>query len=188
MPKMNENEWGRVLVLVGPSGSGKSTLGTVLARELHWEFVDADIFHDAHARSKMARGEGLTDAERRPWLDRVAEGVSRLTREGHSVVLACSALRVDYRVHLREGFGSSDVLFVGLVTSRESLRRRLASREHHYAGPSLLDSQLALFEQDGLDEVVENAGSLEQVTRLLLRVVDARWGLDASPERQETSR
>jgi gluconate kinase len=91
-------------------------------------------------------------------------------------------------VHLREGFGSSDVLFVGLVTSRESLRRRLASREHHYAGPSLLDSQLALFEQDGLDEVVENAGSLEQVTRLLLRVVDARWGLDASPERQETSR
>jgi gluconokinase len=178
-------EWGRVLVLVGPSGSGKSTLGLILAHDLDWQFVDADAFHDAHARSKMARGEGLTDAERQPWLDRVTEGVTSITRLGRSVVLACSALRVGYRVRLREGFGSSDVLFVGLVTSRDALLRRLQSREHHYAGPSLLDSQLALFEQDGLDELVENTGSLEGVTRSLLAVVDARWGLDASAPRQE---
>lgn len=174
------DEWGKVIVLAGPSGSGKSTLGEALADVLGWRFVDADTFHDDEAKEKMARGEGLSDAERRPWLDRVALGVREFLTRDESVVLACSALRVDYRVRLRAGFGSSDVLFVGLVAPREELLGRLGQRAHHYAGPSLLDSQLALFEPEGLDQLVRNEGSLDAVTTELLGLVDARWGMGPS--------
>ncbi|MGC8481922.1 MAG: gluconokinase [Acidimicrobiales bacterium] len=170
------SERGKVVVLVGPSGSGKSTVGASLASELGWQFVDADTFHDDHAKEKMERGEGLTDAERQPWLDRVAAGVTALTYEGRSVVLACSALRAAYRVRLREGFGSRDALFIGLVASREALLDRLRLRRDHYAGPSLLESQLALFEPNELDYLVPNEGSLSLLTANLRAFVRARWG------------
>jgi shikimate kinase len=30
------------LILIGPMGSGKSTIGTILARELQWQYFDND--------------------------------------------------------------------------------------------------------------------------------------------------
>ena len=57
-----------VVVLMGVSGVGKTTVGRALADRLGWAFADADDLHSAANITRMQRGEGLTDADRAPWL------------------------------------------------------------------------------------------------------------------------
>ena len=63
------------LVVMGVSGCGKTTLGAALAARLGVAFVDADDLHPPANRAKMAAGVALTDADRWPWLDLVAEAL-----------------------------------------------------------------------------------------------------------------
>lgn len=130
----------RALVVAGPSGSGKTTVGLALAARLGWAFADADAYHGAAARRQMSRGEGLTDAQRGPWLDRLHALLRRHVADGPPVVLACSALHDGLRDRL---IGSLDAVgIVWLEVGRAELDRRLARRPTHFAGPSLLPSQL----------------------------------------------
>ncbi len=73
---------------MGVSGCGKTTLGTRLAAHLGRRFFDADDFHSPENVARMAQGIPLTDADRAPWLDRLAD----LLAQRAPVVLACSAL------------------------------------------------------------------------------------------------
>ena len=129
---------------MGVSGAGKSTLGRALARALGWAFEDADDYHAPAALAKMARGQGLTDADRAPWLERLSALVGERAAHGPPTVLACSALKAAYRDAL--GAGRPAVAVVWLDVSAGVLRDRLASREGHAVGPSLLPSQLATLE------------------------------------------
>ena len=36
-----------IVIMMGVTGSGKTTVGSLLAKELGWEFADADDFHSA---------------------------------------------------------------------------------------------------------------------------------------------
>ncbi|HZQ94139.1 MAG TPA: shikimate kinase [Candidatus Sulfotelmatobacter sp.] len=36
-----------IVIVMGVVGAGKTTVGSLLARELGWEFADADDFHPA---------------------------------------------------------------------------------------------------------------------------------------------
>ena len=137
-------EEARVLVVIGVAGSGKTTVGRALAERLGWAFEDADDYHSAAALATMARGTGLTDADRAPWLARLAALVRQRADEGPPTVLACSALKARYRETLRAG--RADVQFVWLDVPRAVLAQRLADRQGHVAGPDLLPSQLAAFE------------------------------------------
>lgn len=131
-----------VVLLIGPSGAGKTTVGTALAERLGWAFEDADAYHSAEAVAKMARGAGLTDADRAPWLARLAELIDARIGSGAPTVLACSALKASYRQRLvRPG-----VIVVWLDVAEKVLAERLAGRAGHFAGPELLASQLAAFE------------------------------------------
>ncbi|HIG73727.1 MAG TPA: gluconokinase, partial [Bacteroidetes bacterium] len=76
----------RVLIVAGPAGSGKTTVGRAAAARLGWAFVDADDYHAADSLRKMARGEGLTDADRAPWLARLAALVGERVRAGPPTV------------------------------------------------------------------------------------------------------
>ena len=61
------------LVVMGVSGSGKSTISERLAARLGWGYEDGDRFHPASNVAKMSAGHPLTDADRWPWLQAIAD-------------------------------------------------------------------------------------------------------------------
>ena len=135
------------IVVMGVAGSGKSTLGAALATRLGAAFVDTDDLHPPANRAKMAAGTPLTDADRAPWLDLVAE----VLRDRAPVVVACSALRRAYRDRLREAGG---VRFLHLAAPKEAIAARMAARRGHFMPASLLDSQYETLEPPGPDEAL----------------------------------
>jgi len=132
-----------IVVVMGVSGSGKSAVGQALATDLGWPFFDADDFHPEANVAKMAAGTPLTDADRWPWLDRLAAEMAAIDGRGQHAVLACSALRQAYRDRISRAV---PVRFVHLAGDRDTIAARLSARKDHYMPPSLLASQLATLE------------------------------------------
>jgi gluconokinase len=137
-----------IVVMMGVSGSGKSSVGMALARRMGWPFAEGDDLHPTANRAKMAAGIPLTDEDRAPWLDRIADWVH--AQAGAGGVVSCSALRRAYRDRLRQA--DPDLRFVLIDPGRAELERRLGQRKGHFMPASLLDSQLATLERPGADE------------------------------------
>ena len=140
-----------VVILMGVSGSGKTTVGRALAQRLGWIFADADDFHSAENRAKMNAGIPLTDADRAPWLDALHAQVSQWTAAegvgaGGNAVLACSALKQQYRERLTAGIDPASIRMVWLDGTEELIAQRLQQRAGHYMSPALLPSQMATLE------------------------------------------
>ncbi len=136
------------LIVMGVSGCGKSTLSAALAGRLGLEPVDGDDLHLPASVAKMSAGIALEDADRWPWLDRIARCLAEATEPGR--VVACSALRRVYRDRLRNQAGA--VRFIFLDGSQELIAQRMAQRSDHYMKPSLLESQFRTLERPGADE------------------------------------
>jgi gluconokinase len=135
---------------MGVSGSGKTTIASGLAERLHWTFEDGDKFHPKSNVEKMSAGHPLTDEDRWPWLNAIADEIERVCEAGEHAVIACSALKRTYRdVLLR---GRDDVRIVFLNGTQELISGRLAARKDHFMPPGLLDSQFRTLEPPGLDE------------------------------------
>jgi gluconokinase len=132
-----------IVVVMGVSGSGKTVVGQALASDLGWPFFDADDFHPKENVAKMAAGTPLTDADRWPWLDRLAAEMKAIEERGANAVLACSALRQAYRDRISR---AGNVRYVHLAGDHDTIAARLAARKHHYMPPTLLASQLATLE------------------------------------------
>lgn len=133
-----------VVIVMGVAGSGKTTVGQALAGDLGWIFADADDFHSAASRAKMAANHPLDDADRAPWLARLRTQIEAWTKQGANAVLACSALKESYRVTLTADL--EEVRTVYLYGDKELILSRLNRRSNHYMPPTLLDSQLATLE------------------------------------------
>lgn len=140
--------WPDFIVVMGVSGTGKTEVARGLAERLGVEWIEADIYHSADNVERMRRGEGLTDELRWPWLRAVAEGA--LALPSRPAIVACSALKRSYRDFLRERLG--EVAFAYLEGPAELIESQLGSRKNHFAGPSLLASQLAALEPPMSDE------------------------------------
>jgi gluconokinase len=135
-----------IVVLMGVSGVGKTTLGQLLAARTRWKFEDADDYHSAGNRQKMATGIPLTDADRGPWLQALHQRMLRYHQKGENVILACSALKRRYREVLAAGFAADEMRFVYLHAPAALIKERMKARHHPYMNPDLLESQLTTLE------------------------------------------
>ncbi len=159
----------RLAVLVmGVSGSGKTTIGRLLAGRLGCAFLDADDFHPPENVAKMAAGRPLTDEDRAPWLDALADQLSRRER----VVLACSALKASYREHLLQA--RPDLRVVWLRGEPELIRQRMESRRHPFMPASLLDSQFRDLEPPADATAVDVSRPPEAIVEELARILETK--------------
>jgi len=141
-----------VLVLMGVSGSGKTTVAKLIADRLDWAFEEGDALHPPANVAKMHAGHPLDDADRAPWLARVADWVDARLAAGQCGVITCSALKRAYRdLIVRHGHG---VEFIYLHGSPELIASRLAGRTGHFMPASLLDTQFATLEEPASGEPV----------------------------------
>jgi gluconokinase len=132
------------LVVMGVSGSGKSTIADRLAARLGWRYEDGDRFHPPANVAKMSAGQPLTDEDRWPWLQAIADEIDRLVAAGQRAVIACSALKRAYRNVLVHG--RDDVRIVFLNGTQDLIAERLAARKGHFMPPGLLASQFKTLE------------------------------------------
>ncbi|HUA42406.1 MAG TPA: gluconokinase [Streptosporangiaceae bacterium] len=133
-----------IVVVAGVAGSGKSTVGQLLAQRLGWQFEDGDSLHPAANIAKMRAGHPLTDADRQPWLAAMRSWMDDVHASGRSGVLACSALRRNFREQLLGG--RDDAVMVFLTITEQQCQDRLRTRRGHFFGAPLLASQFALLE------------------------------------------
>lgn len=138
------------LIVMGVASSGKSTIAKKLAEKLGWTFEDGDDFHPQANVAKMSAGQPLTDDDRWPWLESIADEIDKVSGSGGHVVVACSALKRAYRDVLVHGRG--DIGIVYLDGSRELIGERMAARKGHFMPPGLLDSQFKTLEPPTPDE------------------------------------
>lgn len=133
-----------IVVIMGTTGSGKTTIGQLLAAKLNWKFADADDFHSPANIAKMKQGIALSDADRRPWLAAIRSQIAQWLSQKKNVVLACSALKQNYRAEL---LLSDEVKLVYLKGDYAVIVKRLQMRLHHFADEHLLASQFATLEE-----------------------------------------
>ena len=161
-----------VVVVMGVSGCGKTEVGEMLARELGYEFHDADHFHPPENVALMSRGIALQDAQRAPWLDSLAGFLDTAISERRGIVLACSALKRSYRSRI--GAGRPEVRLVHLDGPEDLIRERLEQRTGHFMPASLLASQCALLERPTDDEKpirIDIAPAPDEIVRQIVAAV-----------------
>jgi gluconokinase len=136
----------QALIVMGVSGAGKTTVGQALAERLDWPFFEGDDFHPPANLAKMADGLPLSGADRAPWLARLNQLLQDQLAAGASLVLACSALKAEYRAQLSAGV-DAPVRFIFLKGDYELIHERMQRRSGHYMRPELLRSQFEALEE-----------------------------------------
>jgi len=152
---------------MGVSGAGKTLIGRALARRLGWPFLDADDFHPQSNVDKMRGGTPLEPEDRVAWLDALLVALTSLQRTGGNAVLACSALRHEFRKALREEL--SDVRFVYLKADRDLIRERVAGRTDHFMPVSLVDSQFDTLDEPQNALVIDASKTPEAIVEEIVR-------------------
>ncbi len=133
------------IIVMGVSGCGKTTVGRALAERLNATFLDADDFHPDANVAKMRAGTPLNDDDRAPWLATLNDELRTRSVHGEQVVLACSALKKNYRAAISGGLPRARWIF--LEGSFDVIAARLRERPNHYMPESLLRSQFDALER-----------------------------------------
>jgi gluconokinase len=149
-----------VVIIMGPTGAGKTTIGTMLAKQINWQFADADTFHPGANIEKMSRGIPLNDADRAPWLAAMRKAMLEWIAAGKNVVLACSALKRAYRDELRP---SPKVKMIYLKGHYALFAERIRHRHGHFAGEGILAGQFADLEEPDDAIAIDAAQSPQQI-------------------------
>jgi len=157
----------QALIIMGVSGAGKTTVGQALAERLDWPFFEGDDFHPPANVAKMAEGQPLEDADRAPWLARLNQLLQDQLAAGASLVLACSALKAEYRAQLSAGVEGA-VRFVFLKGDYELIQKRMQGRRDHFMHPDMLASQFRSLEVPQDAVVVDVAQLLEEIVEGLI--------------------
>ena len=159
----------RFFIVMGVSGCGKTSVGEALAKELGWDFYDADDFHPPENVAKMASGTPLNDSDRAPWLATLHDLISSSLMENRSGVLACSALKESYRRQLMDG--NDGVLLIYLKGSYELIWSRMEARTEHYMKPHMLKSQFETLEEPTDALTVDISASVNEIVQEIISAV-----------------
>ncbi len=154
-----------IVVLMGVAGAGKTTIGMLLAEALGCPFLDGDSLHPPANVQKMAQGIPLTDADRAPWLAAIRAHLEDAFRRGENLVVACSALKRQYREYLA---AKVPVIWVYLKGSEEIVRPRLEQRREHYFKAAMLSSQFEVLEEPASAIVADISLAPQAIVRQLL--------------------
>ncbi len=133
-----------IVMVMGVSGSGKTTVGTMLAAALKCSFLEGDSLHPAANVEKMSHGIPLIDADRAPWLAAIRSHILAAMEHGQCLVVACSALKQQYRDFLSQG---AALTWVYLKGSQQLIAERMRERHHHYMKAGMLPTQFADLEE-----------------------------------------
>lgn len=169
------------LVVMGVSGCGKSTVSQAIGEKLGLQVSDGDDFHSAESRAKMQAGIALEDADRWPWLNRIAQHLANHTSQALvGNVVACSALKLAYRNQIRATV--PHVLFIFLDGTSDLIRERMAGRQGHFMQLSLLDSQLLTLEKPTSAEkdviAISIDSSIESIVSQIVSALEERQELE----------
>jgi len=156
-----------IVILIGVSGVGKTAIGQLLAEDLGWQFYEGDDFHPQANIDKMRQGIPLTDADRAPWLAALNRLIRDLVREGRSAVVACSALKQEYRDRLLRD--TQDGCIIYLKGDYDLIRKRLHERPGHFMKANLLASQFDALEEPERVLAVDTAQEPETIVSLIKR-------------------
>jgi len=158
------------IIVMGVSGSGKSTIASALAKYIGFDCEDGDSYHPAANVAKMRAGTPLTDDDRWPWLQAIADDIDHRADTGRPFVVSCSALKRAYRDVLVHG--RPDVRLVYLKGTRDLIAERLTLRKGHFMPTSLLDSQFATIEEPTPDENVVVVDINAPVNQVVATIAD----------------
>lgn len=170
-----------IVVVMGVAGSGKTTISALLAAALECRFQEGDDLHPRENVEKMRDGTPLSDADRGPWLRKIAEKIDSWRSRGDSGVLTCSALKRSYRAIIigdRRG-----VTLVYLKGSHDLIRRRMIARHGHFMPAALLDSQFATLQEPTPDEHPITVGvdaRPDEIAAEIMRQLEERQGASKS--------
>ena len=176
-----------VIVIMGVSGAGKTSVGEALAKRLGRSFEDADRWHSASNIEKMHSGAALTDGDRKPWVQSLGNAIRQWIAEKRDVILACSALRKEYRSALRAGVpDAASVRFVYLKGTYEEIDQRLKLRSGHFMPESLLRSQFATLEEpDSLEALaVDISQPVASIVDSIVAALDLHSSTKSEPRQK----
>jgi carbohydrate kinase (thermoresistant glucokinase family) len=158
----------QLTIVMGVSGCGKNAVGEQVAALNNQVFIDADNFHDAQAKQKMASGTPLTDDDRLPWLQRIQQFLAMLLDNRQSCVLAYSGLKAAHREMFTQlGF---ELNIVHLNVAQEVIAARLAQRENHFFDPALLSTQFDALELPSKEESVISINADKSINEIVNEV------------------
>ena len=160
------------ILVMGVSGCGKSLIGSEIAKSLNLPFYDGDDYHPQANVEKMRQGTPLTDDDRIGWL----HTLNRLYVENEAAVIACSALKPEYRDILR--LDNQDLVIVFLKGDFETIWSRHQKRDNHYFnGESMLRSQFEALREPTPEEAlhIDIRHSVEEVVEQALQAIEESY-------------
>ena len=155
------------IVVMGVAGCGKSTVGQALAQRLQAQLIEGDDYHPAANRNKMTLGLPLTDTDREPWLQSLAQ---QLGQSAGNVVMTCSALKVAYREVFRTLVPHCKFIF--LAIDQVTAQARVQARSSHFFLPALVQSQFNSLEAPSAETGVLRVEATHSIDQISQDVVD----------------
>jgi carbohydrate kinase (thermoresistant glucokinase family) len=173
-------------VIMGVSGSGKSTIAEELSARLGWPFEEGDSLHPESNIAKMHAGIPLTDADRLPWLERVAAWIDGQRAKKQPGIITCSALKRSYRQIIIGDRPEARLVY--LRSGRDLIAEHLARRHGHFMPAALLQSQIDTLEEPDQreDPLTVDAGApaahvADEIIRFLGASATVVQGVSAHP-------
>jgi carbohydrate kinase (thermoresistant glucokinase family) len=160
-----------IYLIMGVSGCGKTRIGSLLAKSLRLPFYDADDFHPEDNIRKMKEGLPLDDADRLPWLKIIGGKIPGWKKQG-SAVLACSALKEEYRIMLRQE-AAGEMIIIHLQGPYALIQKRMKKRKNSFFKPDLLLSQFSAL-QEPADAITV---SITQTPHKIVKDILSRLGV-----------